>query len=83
MPEKQTINQKIAKLDEAVEWFYGDDFSLEKASGHYKKAIKLSQEIEQDLRNLKNEIEIIDRDFSEPDDISEDEDDEDDDILPF
>ena len=31
MSEKETINQKIEKLNKEVEWFYGEDFSLEKA----------------------------------------------------
>jgi len=30
MAEKVTISDKIAKLNEKVEWFYSDDFSLEK-----------------------------------------------------
>ena len=59
-----TINEKIAKLDEEVKWFYSDDFSLEKASENYKKAISLSKEIESDLNGLKNEIEVLSEDFS-------------------
>ena len=64
MSEKETINQKIAKLDEEIAWFYGDDFSLEKATKNYKTAIKLAKEIESDLNDLKNEIEILSKDFS-------------------
>ena len=59
-----TINEKITKLDEKVKWFYSDDFSLEKASENYKKAISLSKEIESDLNGLKNEIEVLSEDFS-------------------
>jgi len=65
MAEKVTISDKIAKLNEKVEWFYGDDFSLEKATENYKTAVTLAKEIENDLNKLKNEIEIIDKDFSE------------------
>jgi len=64
MSEKETINQKIAKLDEKIAWFYSDDFSLEEATKNYKNAIKLTKEIEADLNNLKNEIEILSKDFS-------------------
>ncbi len=64
MSEKETINQKIEKLNKEVEWFYGEDFSLEKASEKYKKSIALTKEIEKDLDNLKNEIEILSEDFS-------------------
>ena len=64
MAEKPTLNQKIAELDQAVEWFYGEDFSLEQASEKYTSALKLAQEIEQDLSELKNHIEVLDKDFT-------------------
>lgn len=61
---KKTLNQKISELDDQVEWFYSDDFKLEQATDNYKKALKLAREIEDDLKNLKNEIEILTQDFS-------------------
>lgn len=64
MSEKETINQKIERLNKDVEWFYGEDFNLEKASENYKESIKLVKEIEKDLNNLKNEIEVLSEDFS-------------------
>lgn len=63
MAEK-TLNQKLKDLDKKVEWFYSDDFELEKAPGKYKEALELSKEIEEDLKNLKNEIEILKEDFT-------------------
>ncbi|MBQ3280235.1 exodeoxyribonuclease VII small subunit [Candidatus Saccharibacteria bacterium] len=63
MSEK-TLNQKLKDLDKQVEWFYSDDFKLEKASEKYKEALKLSEEIEKDLKNLKNEIEVLNEDFT-------------------
>lgn len=65
MADKLTISEKISKLNEKVDWFYGDDFSLEQSSKKYKEARMLAKEIETDLNNLKNEIEIIDKDFSD------------------
>lgn len=60
MPNKTTtISQKIAKLEKATEWFSGDDFKLEDAKAHYEKALKLADEIKEDLNSLKNEIEIL------------------------
>ena len=44
--EKISISSKVSQLDEAVEWFYGDDFVLEEALGKYKAAQQLAQEIE-------------------------------------
>lgn len=64
MSEKETISQKIERLNQSVEWFYGDDFSLEQASEKFKASILLAKEIETDLNNLKNEITILAEDFS-------------------
>ena len=58
------LNQKIAKLDGEVEWFYSDEFKLEDDASRYKDAVKLSKDIEKDLQNLKNEIEVLSADFS-------------------
>lgn len=64
MSEKNNLNQKIKTLDQKVEWFYSDDFKLEDAVAKYKDAIKLAKDIEKDLASLKNEIEIINQDFT-------------------
>ena len=64
MAEKVSLNQKIEKLDSKVEWFYSDEFELEKAVDKYKSATKLAKEIEKDLNELKNEIEVLSEDFS-------------------
>ena len=62
--EKLTINQKLEQLDQQIEWFYGEDFSLEQAAEEYQAAATAAKEIESDLSEIKNQIEIIDRDFS-------------------
>ena len=59
-----SLNQKIAKLDEEVEWFYSDDFKLEEAVEKYKGALDLANAIKKDLESLKNEIEVLSEDFS-------------------
>lgn len=64
MAEKPSLNQKIAKLDEEVEWFYSDDFKLDQAVEKYKAASKLAKEIEKELEDLKNEIEVLGQDFT-------------------
>lgn len=61
---KPNLNQKIAKLDEAVEWFYGDDFNLEQATDKYKETLALAKEINENLENLKNEITVLAEDFT-------------------
>ena len=64
MSEKLNLNQKIAELDKKVEWFYSDEFKLEDAVSRYKEAIKLAKNVENDMNELKNEIEILSEDFS-------------------
>ena len=64
MSQKESINQKIDKLKEQVEWFYGDNFDLSKATEKYKSAVELARGIEKDLNDLKNEIKIIEEDFT-------------------
>lgn len=65
--DKRSLNQKIEELDAKVEWFYSDDFKLDEAVAKYKEALALSHEVEKDLEELKNEIEIIDKDFTKND----------------
>lgn len=63
MSEKETISEKMKKLEEKISWFYSPDFSLDMAVENYKSAKSLSEEIENDLKNLKNEITILSADF--------------------
>ena len=65
MSQKETINEKITRLNHDIEWFYGEDFSLDFAIEKYQKAINLANEIESDLNNLKNQVEVISHDFSQ------------------
>lgn len=57
--ENKSINEKITQLDESVEWFYGDDFALDQAITKYQQVVKLAQSIEQDLSELKNQVEVV------------------------
>lgn len=57
--QPSTIEEKVRQLDEQVEWFYGDDFSLDQALKNYEQATKLANEIEHDLTELKNQVEVI------------------------
>lgn len=64
MKENENLNEKIKKLDEEVEWFYSDEFKLEEATAKYRGAVELAKGIEKDLDELKNEIEVLEEDFS-------------------
>lgn len=61
---RNTIKQQISELDATVEWFYSDDFNLEDAVAKYQQALKLSEQIERDLLELKNQVEILPEDFT-------------------
>ena len=63
-PETNSINTKITKLNERVQWFYSDDFNLDEAEKNYQAATDLAKEIERDLNDLKNNIELINKDFT-------------------
>jgi exodeoxyribonuclease VII small subunit len=63
--KKHSIAEKTAKLDELVEWFDSDEFELELALDKFKEAEKLAAEIEQDLMELKNEVNVIKKKFDE------------------
>lgn len=54
-----TISEKLSQLDEQIEWFYSEDFSLDQALGKYQEAAQLAKKIEQDLSELKNQVEVI------------------------
>ena len=41
-----SINQRLAQLDQQIEWFYGDEFSLEEASQKYQEVALSAKEIE-------------------------------------
>ena len=56
---KLSINQKIAQLDAATEWFYSEDFSLDEALAKYQSANKLAQEITKDLDELENQVKVV------------------------
>ena len=58
------INAKIDELKAGVDWFYSDDFELDQASAKYRELTTLAKDIEKDLAELKNEIKVIDEDFS-------------------
>ena len=60
----KSVSEKIDELKTGVEWFYSDDFKLEDASEKYRALTALAKEIEKDLGELKNEIKVIEEDFS-------------------
>lgn len=60
----KSIDQKILELDQKIEWFYSDDFSLDQALIQYHEACSLADKIEKELAEMKNKIEVL-ADFSD------------------
>ena len=58
------ISKKITALNQKIQWFYSDDFSLDSALNNYQSVINLAKEIETDLNSLKNQITVLTRDFT-------------------
>ena len=59
----KTIQEKLHELDEMLEWFNGEDFSLEESIAAFKKAEALATEIEHDLTSIKNEVTLLKTSF--------------------
>lgn len=57
--EAKTLQEKLAELDELVDWFNNDEFALEEAVERFKKADALAKEIETALAKIKNEITVL------------------------
>lgn len=64
MTKAKSFQQKMTELDELIAWFDSDQIELEQAIEKYDQALKLSQELEQELSEAKNKIEIINKKFS-------------------
>ncbi len=61
--KNKTIQEKMAELQALVNWFQGEDFTLEEAVGKFSGAEKLAETIEKDLSELKNDITVIKQRF--------------------
>ena len=59
-----TIQKKVAKLDELLEWFSSEEFVLEQATERLQEAKQLATEIEDELKTLENEITIVKQSFA-------------------
>jgi len=59
----KSIQEKITELSKLVAWFDSDEFTLETALDKFKEAEVLAETIEQDLKALKNDIQIVKQKF--------------------
>lgn len=61
--KNKTVQEKITDLNELVSWFQGESFTLESAVEKFQVAEKLAEEIEHDLKQLKNDITVVKQRF--------------------
>ena len=61
----KSVSEKMAQLGELVAWFESDEFALEDAIDKFREAEKLAESIENDLKNIKNDINVIKKRFDE------------------
>lgn len=55
----ETLQDKINRLGDMVAFFDTDDFDIEQALEKYKEAEKLSDEIREQMSEVKNEITVL------------------------
>jgi peptidoglycan hydrolase CwlO-like protein len=61
---KTTISSKIDDLKTKIDWFYSDEFGVDEAPKRYEEVLALTKEVEKDLKDLKNQITVLSKDFS-------------------
>lgn len=61
---KNSIAQKIEKLEELLKWFESEEITVEESLKNYEEALKLSKELEADLQAAKNQVEVIKKKFA-------------------
>lgn len=63
MTNDKTIEQLTAELDERMAWFHGDEFTLSGAKEKFLEVKQLAVQIEKVLTEMKNEIEMLEKDL--------------------
>lgn len=59
MQNEPTINELLEQLDKEMAWFHSDEFLLEEARERFLAVKKLAEQAEEQLLNIKNEIEVL------------------------
>jgi len=59
----KNLQIEIDELNKLIEWFESPDFNIEAAIDKFKVAEKLADKIGEDLKNLKNEVSVIKKNF--------------------
>ena len=58
-----SISKRMEELEEKMNWFKGDEFTLDEAAERYAEAEKMAGEIEEILMEMQNSVELIQKRF--------------------
>ena len=58
-----SISKRMEELEEKMNWFKGDEFTLDEAAERYAEVEKMAGEIEEILMEMQNSVEIIQKRF--------------------
>ena len=59
------ISKKIAEIDEILMKIESDEIPLEEVFEKYKEAISKAEKLDEELDSLKNEIQILSKNFAQ------------------
>ena len=59
-----TVAENIEQLENLLEWFESEEVTVEQATAKYEEALELTKAIEEQLKNAKNQVEVIKKKFS-------------------
>lgn len=62
--KKTTVAEKMEQLDALLAWFESEEITVEEALVKYEEALELSQQLEEQLKAAKNQVEVIKKKFS-------------------
>ena len=58
-----SISKRMEELEEKMNWFKGDEFTLDEAAERYAEVERMASEIEEILMEMQNSVELIQKRF--------------------
>ena len=58
-----SISKRMEELEEKMNWFRGDEFTLDEAAERYAEVERMAGEIEEILMEMQNSVELIQKRF--------------------
>jgi exodeoxyribonuclease VII small subunit len=59
-----TVAEKVEELEALLQWFESEEITVEEAMKKYEQALALSRDLEEQLKDAKNQVEVIKKKFS-------------------